>query len=94
MIRTRGNPLRSRPSAPLVATILAAIAVGVALPATGLGQDLGFTPLPPAFFAFLAAATATYLLLVELAKRRFMGAMVAKSRDELTSINRRRAKRS
>jgi Mg2+-importing ATPase len=94
VIRTRGNPLRSRPSTPLVATILAAIAVGVAIPATGLGQDLGFTPLPAAFFAFLAAATATYLLLVEIAKRRFMGAMVAQSRDELTSINRRQAKRS
>jgi hypothetical protein len=30
---------------------------------------LGFTTLPPVYFAFLAAATATYLLLVEIAKR-------------------------
>jgi Mg2+-importing ATPase len=94
VIRTGGNPLRSRPSTPLMATILVAIAVGLVIPATGLGRDLGFAPLPPAFFAFLAAATATYLALVELAKRRFMGTTGAQSRDELTSINSRQAERS
>jgi len=39
------------------------------LPFTPIGTDLGFTPLPPVYFAFLAAATVTYLLLVEVAKR-------------------------
>ncbi|HSN01287.1 MAG TPA: magnesium-translocating P-type ATPase [Rudaea sp.] len=72
VIRTHGNPLRSRPSLPLVLTVVAAVAVGLAVPFTALGRDLGFTPLPLPFFLFLAGATAAYLLLVEIAKRRFM----------------------
>lgn len=73
VIRTGGNPLRSQPSKPLIATVLAAVIIGTVLPFTPIGADLGFIPLPPMFFAFLAAATATYLLLVEFVKRRFMG---------------------
>ena len=73
VIRTGGNPLRSRPGKPLIATVLAAVVVGTVLPFTPIGADLGFIPLPPVFFAFLAVATATYLLLVEGVKRRFMG---------------------
>jgi Mg2+-importing ATPase len=72
VIRTGGNPLRSRPSKPLVGTVLAAVAVGTVLPFTPIGADLGFIPLPPLFFAFLAVAAMTYLLLVELVKRHFM----------------------
>ena len=70
VIRTMGNPLKSRPSMPLVATVLAIVVAGIVLPFTSLGLTLGFTPLPAAYFAFLAAATATYLLLVEIVKRR------------------------
>ena len=77
VIRTTGNPLRSRPSKSLVGTVLAAVTVGTVLPFTPIGADLGFVPLPPMFFAFLAVATLTYLLLVELVKRRFMGTDVA-----------------
>ena len=73
VIRTGGNPLRSQPSKSLIATVLAAVIIGTVLPFTPIGADLGFIPLPPMFFAFLAAATATYLLLVEFVKRRFMG---------------------
>jgi len=69
VIRTARNPLRSKPSRPLVATMLAAVGVAAVLPYTPLAAPLGFTPLPPLFFAFLVAATATYLLLVEAAKR-------------------------
>lgn len=72
VIRTTGNPLRSRPSKALIVSVLLAIAIGVILPATPLATDLGFVLLPPAFFMFLIAATVTYLLLVEMAKRRFM----------------------
>lgn len=72
VIRTGGNLLHSRPSKPLIATVLAAVIIGTILPFTPIGADLGFVPLPPLFFAFLAAATVTYLLLVELVKRRFM----------------------
>jgi Mg2+-importing ATPase len=75
VIRTAGNPLRSHPSKSLMATVLGAVTVGTVLPFTPIGADLGFIPLPPMFFVFLATATATYLLLVELVKRRFMGAV-------------------
>jgi len=69
VIRTSRNPLRSRPSRPLTATCLAVVAIGLYLPFSQLAGVLGFTPLPAAYFAFLAIATATYLLLVEGGKR-------------------------
>ncbi|HWG09896.1 MAG TPA: magnesium-translocating P-type ATPase [Rhodanobacteraceae bacterium] len=74
VIRTTGNPFRSRPSAALVATVLASVVVGILLPLTPLGAEFGFVPLPLIFYAFLTIATATYLLLVQFIKRRFMGA--------------------
>jgi Mg2+-importing ATPase len=74
VIRTFGNPLRSRPSVPLIATTLAIVAVSLLLPLTPLATMLGFVPLPAKFFAFLAVATATYLLIVEIAKRRLVRA--------------------
>ncbi len=73
VIRTAGNPLRSRPSRPLAATVLLMVTLGVLLPFTPLARALGFTPLPAPYFLFLAAATATYLLLVEVVKRRLLG---------------------
>jgi Mg2+-importing ATPase len=73
VIRTAGNPLRSRPSAALSATTLLVVLIGMALPFTPLATWLGFTPLPAAFFIFLIAATVTYLLLVEMFKRRLIG---------------------
>jgi P-type Mg2+ transporter len=69
VIRTAKNPFRSRPSTPLIATCLAAVAVGILLPFSALAGVLGFTPLPASFFAFLAVATGAYLLLVEFAKQ-------------------------
>ena len=72
IIRTAGNPLRSRPSLPLAITTLAIVAIGILLPYTPLAGPLGFKPLPPLYFLFLAAMTAIYLLLVELVKRRLM----------------------
>jgi P-type Mg2+ transporter len=72
VIRTAGNPLRSRPSAALAATTLLIVLIGITLPFTPLAAWLGFTPLPAAFFLFLIAATGTYLLLVEIFKRRLM----------------------
>jgi Mg2+-importing ATPase len=72
VIRTSGNPFRNRPSLPLAITVLAVVLVGLGLPLSPLAGILGFTPLPLAFFAFLAAATITYLALVELAKRPLM----------------------
>ena len=72
VIRTSKNPLRSRPSGPLIATCLSAVAIAIYLPFSPLAHILGFTPLPPRYFAFLAVATGTYLLLVEAAKRRLL----------------------
>jgi P-type Mg2+ transporter len=72
IIRTASNPLRSRPSLPLALTTLTVVALGIILPYTPLAVDLGFTPLPGLYYLFLAGMTITYLLLVELVKRRLM----------------------
>jgi Mg2+-importing ATPase len=72
VIRTSKNPLRSRPSGPLIASCLGSVAIGTYLPFSPLAGVLGFTPLPAAYFAFLAVATGAYLLLVEAAKRRLL----------------------
>jgi Mg2+-importing ATPase len=69
VIRTAQNPLRSRPSAPLVATTLIVVAIGALLPFSPLAHALGFTPLPAGYFGFLLIATIAYLLLVEVGKR-------------------------
>jgi Mg2+-importing ATPase len=69
IIRTSKNPLRSRPSGPLLATCLAVVAIGMYLPFSPLASVLGFTPLPFSYFVFVAVATGIYLLLVEAAKR-------------------------
>jgi Mg2+-importing ATPase len=69
VIRTAKNPLRSRPSGPLIATCLAAVAVGILLPFSPLAGVLGFTAMPASYFVFLAIATGAYLVLVEFAKR-------------------------
>ena len=72
IIRTAGNPLRSRPSIALATTTVLVVLVGVGIPYTAFGGLLGFTALPGTFLLFLAVASATYLLLVELVKRRLM----------------------
>jgi len=69
VIRTTGNPLKSRPSWPLAATVLTIVALGNLLPFSPLAGMLGFAPLPGSYFAYLAAATLVYLVLVEFGKR-------------------------
>ncbi|HEY0464902.1 MAG TPA: cation transporting ATPase C-terminal domain-containing protein, partial [Polyangiaceae bacterium] len=69
VIRTAKNPFKSRPSAALVGTTLGVVALGLSLPWLPFAHALGFVPLPPAYFAFLALATLTYLALVEGVKR-------------------------
>ncbi|HXY94097.1 MAG TPA: magnesium-translocating P-type ATPase [Acidimicrobiia bacterium] len=72
VIRTRRIPFwRSRPSRPLLAAVLGVVVVGALLPYSPFAHDLGFTALPADFFAVLAGMVVLYLLLVELAKRRF-----------------------
>ncbi len=79
VIRTSKNPFRSRPSAPLMATCLGVVVIGIYLPFSPFAAVLGFTRLPAAYFGFLAAATAIYLLLVEIAKRRLLRVAVPKN---------------
>ena len=76
VIRTMKNPFRSRPSVPLAITTVLIVVIGVFLPFSPLAGILGFTALPPSYFSFLIASTATYLLLVELAKRRLFAAKI------------------
>jgi Mg2+-importing ATPase len=72
VIRTAGNPLRSRPSVPLAITTIAVVIVGIVLPFTPLAPILGFVRLPGLYFAFLGGATLTYLFFVEAVKRRLL----------------------
>jgi P-type Mg2+ transporter len=72
VIRTVGNPFRSRPSLPLAVTTVLVVVIGVILPFTPLAATLGFAPLPGAYFVFLGGVTMTYLVLVEMVKRRLM----------------------
>jgi P-type Mg2+ transporter len=80
-IRTRRVPFfRSHPSIPLTLAALGVVAVGALLPATPLAHVLGFQPLPSDFFIALAGLALGYLLLIELGKRAFYGAIPATTR--------------
>jgi P-type Mg2+ transporter len=79
VIRTAGNPMRSRPSLPLAVTTVLVVLIGVILPFTPLAATLGFVPLPGAYFVFLVAVTVTYLVLVECVKRRLMRRLLGTS---------------
>jgi Mg2+-importing ATPase len=69
VIRTRRVPfVRSRPSGPLLASALSVVAVGALLPQSPLNDELGFAPLPLAFFAVLVGFVIAYLVCVEVAK--------------------------
>jgi Mg2+-importing ATPase len=71
VIRTKRNPLASRPHPALVASSLAVVLAALALPFTGLGRYFGMEPPPAAFYAMLAALVIGYLLIAEAAKRFF-----------------------
>ena len=70
VIRTAGNPFRSRPSRALTVSVVGSVAAGIAITVSPIGALVGFTPLPPAFFAVLVVLAGSYLALVELVKRR------------------------
>lgn len=71
IIRTRGNPFKSRPHPILVATSLSVMAISAILPWTPLGGYFGFVPPPIQFYAILLAMVLVYLMIVEVAKRCF-----------------------
>ena len=71
VIRTAGNPLKSRPSGPLLAAVFAIVAIAAVLPYTPLGTLLQFTPLPLSLLGAIGFLAITYLLLVQLVKSWF-----------------------
>ena len=71
VIRTRGNPLASRPGRALALTSLAVVIAAAALPFTPAGPYLGFVAPPAEFYPILVALVAGYLVLAQLVKTRF-----------------------
>jgi Mg2+-importing ATPase len=71
VIRTRGNPFASKPSALLAASSVAVVLAAALLPLTPLGAPLGFVAPPPLFYLALPAMVLAYLAAVEAVKRMF-----------------------
>ena len=72
IIRTRHNPLQSRPNFWLVLTSLSIIALASVLPFTPLGQAyFSFVPLPVGLLLALVGLVLAYLAMVEITKRHF-----------------------
>jgi Mg2+-importing ATPase len=71
VIRTAGNPFKSRPGRPLLIGVLAIVAIAVVLPYTPLGSLLGFIPLPLSLLGAIAGLAVTYLLVVQAVKSWF-----------------------
>ena len=71
VIRTAGNPFKSRPSWPLLIAVLTVVTVATGLPYTPLRDPLGFTPLPLPLLGTIALLTLTYLVLVQVVKTWF-----------------------
>ena len=71
IIRTRGNPFKSRANPVLVATSCAIAIIGALLPFSPLASYFGFVPPPGRFYVFLAAMVVGYLVIVEFAKQGF-----------------------
>lgn len=69
IIRTSGNPFRSRPSLALSLSIVVILTVALILPHSALAPFIGFVALPATFYWFLGFVVLIYLGMVELAKR-------------------------
>ena len=84
VIRTRRVPFfRSRPSKPLLTSVIAVVTIGALIPQSPLNDTLGFAPLPPTFFAVLVGFVLTYLACVELAKYFFYKVHVPTTKEPL-----------
>jgi P-type Mg2+ transporter len=90
VIRTKRIPFyRSRPSVPMLLTPPACALIGAVLPFTPLAGFLGFATLPVSFFLILLGMIATYLLLVEIVKRRFYAIQAHPRRPRASQQQRR-----
>jgi P-type Mg2+ transporter len=68
VLRTRGNPLKSRPHPLLAATSLSVVLLAVVLPFTPLGVWFGFVSPSAVFLLAIAGLTVSYLVLAQGAK--------------------------
>lgn len=71
VIRTGGNPFKSRPSWRLLIGVVAVTIAGAVLPYTRLGALLGFTPIPLLLLGAISLLAVTYLFLVQAVKTWF-----------------------
>lgn len=71
IIRTRKNPLKSRPNPWLIGCSLFIVALSILIPFTPLGKFLGFVAPPMLFFFILVSMVVAYLILVEVVKQWF-----------------------
>ena len=71
IIRTRKNPLKSRPNPWLTTCSLVVVALAILIPYTPLAKFLGFVAPPSLFFFILASMVIVYLMMVEVVKRWF-----------------------
>ncbi len=85
VIRTRGNPFKSRPHPVLTATSCSVVVISALLPLTPLGRYFGFVTAPASFYFILAAMVVAYLLIVEFAKRGFYRWHEAKTQSRNTA---------
>lgn len=73
IIRTAKIPfLQSRASTALIATTIIVCAIGIALPYSWIGKELGFIPLPQAYWPILAVMLLAYATLMHLVKNWFI----------------------
>jgi Mg2+-importing ATPase len=69
MIRTEKIPfIQSTATLPLLLLTGAIMAIGIAIPFSPWGHDIGLVPLPAAYFYWLAATLLSYCLLTQLIK--------------------------
>lgn len=68
VIRTRGNPLESKPSKPLFITVTSVAILALLLPYTPVSHWFGFTPLSLPLVLVMVILTITYLVLVQIIK--------------------------
>ncbi|MFF2508964.1 magnesium-translocating P-type ATPase [Streptomyces sp. NPDC058067] len=67
-----GSGPRRRTPSPVRWAVAALAVVGIALPLTPVAGPLGMTPLPPVYYALLAAVLALYALALTAVKRRYL----------------------
>jgi Mg2+-importing ATPase len=77
VIRTMGNPLRSRPSLLLAATTGTVAVLALVFPYLPFAGLFGFSTLPLSYLGYVTGATLTYLVLVEIVKRAIFRAHLA-----------------